>query len=48
VWVVRLEELPANLLPAPNPAESARAERFVNDTLRGYLSSHGVLRRCAG
>jgi 4'-phosphopantetheinyl transferase len=45
VWVVRLDELPGNLLPAPTPEESARAERFVNDTLRRrYLRSHGALR----
>jgi 4'-phosphopantetheinyl transferase len=45
VWVVRLDELPGALLPAPTPEESARAARFVNESLaRRYLRSHAALR----
>jgi 4'-phosphopantetheinyl transferase len=45
VWVVQLDEVPEDLLPAPTPDEAARAARFVNETLgRRYLRSHSALR----
>jgi len=45
IWVVPLDELRDDLLPAPTAEEAARAARFVNDTLRRrYLRSHGALR----
>jgi 4'-phosphopantetheinyl transferase len=45
IWMVRLDELREDLLPAPTTGEAARAARFINDTLRRrYLRSHGALR----
>ncbi len=49
VWIVRLDELAQDCLPAPTPEEAARAARFVNETLRRrYLRSHGALRAVLG
>lgn len=49
VWIVRLDELAPDCLPAPTPEEAARAARFVNETLRRrYLRSHGALRAVLG
>ena len=45
VWVIRLDDLRDDLLPAPSADEAARAARFISDTLtRRYLRSHRALR----
>ncbi len=44
IWVVRLDEVRDDRIPAPTAEEAARAARFVNETLRRrYLRSHGAL-----
>jgi 4'-phosphopantetheinyl transferase len=49
VWIVRLDELRDEPLPAISAEEADRAARFVNETLRRrYRRSHGALRAVLG